>query len=54
MNKLILLAIICISCEAPEIPKPVSVKKLTKVYTIQPLVGSSFNPTFLTNLSNEK
>lgn len=48
--KLIILAMALISCEATEIPKPIKVTKLTKVYTIQPQIGSSFNTTYLPNL----
>jgi len=49
-SKLIILAIALVSCEVAEIPKPVKVTKLTKVYTIQPQQGSSFNPIYLPNL----
>lgn len=48
----LILAIGLVSCEVSEIPKPVSVKKLTKVYTIQPQIGSVFNPVYLPNLGN--
>jgi hypothetical protein len=52
--KLIFIVIALCSCEASEIPQPMKFTKLTRVYTIQPLVGSSFNPTYLTNLNNGK
>jgi hypothetical protein len=47
----IIFAFIMIGCSAPDIIEPVSVTKLTKVYTIhvQPN-GSAFNPKYLPNL----
>lgn len=48
--KLIILVIALASCEVAEIPKPVKVTKLTNVYTIQPQIGSAFNPIYLPNL----
>jgi hypothetical protein len=47
----IIFAFIMIGCSAPEVTEPVSVTKLTKVYTIhvQPN-GSAFNPKYLPNL----
>lgn len=49
--KLIIVALLLVSCEATEIPKPVSVEKLTKSYSInhQPHAGV-FNPQYLPNL----
>jgi hypothetical protein len=48
---LILCTILCTSCEVAEPPKPVSVEKLTKSYSInhQPHTGV-FNPQYLPNL----
>ena len=50
-TKLLILTIGLSSCEATEIPKPVSVEKLTKSYSInhQPHTGV-FNPQYLPNL----
>lgn len=50
-SKLIFIAIALCSCEATEIPKPISVEKLTKSYSInhQPNTGV-FNPQYLPNL----
>lgn len=50
-TKLFILAIALSSCEATEIPKPVSVENLTKSYSInhQPHTGV-FNPQYLPNL----
>jgi hypothetical protein len=51
LNKLIVVALLCASCEAQEPPKPISVEKLTKSYSInhQPHTGV-FNPQYLPNL----
>lgn len=52
MQKLILICtILCTSCEVHEPPKPISVEKLTKSYSInhQPHTGV-FNPQYLPNL----
>lgn len=48
--KLFILAIALSSCEATEIPQPIKATKLTKIYTIQPQIGSVFNPTYSPNL----
>lgn len=51
MQKLIILAMLCASCKAPEVPKPISVENLTASYSInhQPHTGV-FNPQYLPNL----
>lgn len=43
--------ILCTSCEVQDAPKPISVEKLTKSYSInhQPHTGV-FNPQYLPNL----
>lgn len=49
--KLLILAIALSSCEATEIPKPISVEKLTKSYSINHLPHTGvFNPQYLPNL----
>lgn len=47
----IIILMVLSSCEATEIPKPISVEKLTKSYSInhQPHAGV-FNPQYLPNL----
>lgn len=51
MRSLFLFAILLASCEIQDPPKPVSVEKLTSVYSInhQPHAGV-FNPQYLSNL----
>jgi len=52
MHRIIILCtILCTSCEMQEIPKPVSVEKLTASYSVnhQPHTGV-FNPQYLPNL----
>ena len=53
--KLIILAMALASCQATEIPEPMKVTKLTKVYSIQVQQnGNTWNPHYLPNLSNGK
>lgn len=50
-TKLLILAIALSSCEATEIPEPMKVTKLTKVYSIQVQQnGNTWNPQYLPNL----
>jgi hypothetical protein len=54
-TKLLILAIALSSCEAIDIPEPMKVNKLTKVYSIQVQQnGNTFNPQFLPNIGNGK
>lgn len=54
-TKLLILAIALSSCEATEIPQPMKVTKLTKVYSIQVQQnGNTWNPQYLPNISNGK
>ena len=49
--KLIILAMALISCETTEIPEPMKVTRLTKVYSIQVQQnGNTWNPQFLPNI----
>lgn len=49
--KLFILAIALSSCEVTEIPQPMKVTKLTKVYSIQVQPnGNTWNPQYLPNL----
>ena len=55
MRYLLLMTIGLISCQATEIPEPIKVTKLTKVYSIQVQQnGNTWNPQYLPNLSNGK
>ena len=50
-TKLLILAIALSSCEATEIPEPMMVTKLTKVYSIQVQQnGNTWNPQYLPNI----
>jgi hypothetical protein len=54
-SKLIILAMVLSSCEATEIPQPMKVTKLTKVYSIQVQQnGNTWNPQYLPNIGNGK
>jgi len=54
-TKLLILTIALSSCQATEIPKPISVEKLTKVYSIQVQQnGNTWNLQYLPNISNGK
>lgn len=48
---ILLLSLLCLSCEVKEAPKPINVAKVTQVYSInhQPHTGV-FNPQYLPNL----
>jgi hypothetical protein len=49
----LILMLILTSCETPQIPKPVSVEKITKSYGLNPHpTGSSFYPIYLPNLKS--
>jgi len=51
MNKILILSLICFSCEVKEPPKPVSVEKITKGYGLTPHpTGSAFYPIIIPNL----
>lgn len=53
-NKLIALAFICASCQAPQIPQPIAQPKVQKAYGLQPHpTGSSFYPIFIPILNGK-
>ena len=55
MRYLLVMTIGLISCETTEIPQPMKVTKLTKVYSIQVQQnGNTWNPQYLPNLPNGK
>ena len=52
MQRIVFLCtILCTSCEVQDAPKPISVEKLTKSYSINHLPHTGvFNPQYLPNL----
>jgi len=50
-NNLIALSFLCFGCEVREMPEPIKVTKLTKVYSIQvQRNGNTWNPQYLPNI----